>query len=327
MVFLNEEKRKGNERQTTNQTLSANYQTTKRKTIMPRPNNNQTESQSQVTRSSSELTPQEFIDMLQEGGSREHLAKLMPEFFWQQAEQGASHFIIPTQMIKDRFLNIVLEQAVTVSPQVEDEDGVSSVGVVSTKFRLSAVVDRTSFQFILLSKDNKAKTNLKPGEKVPWLTGFRSLSLDLGDDVVEAGLLTQKEIGYLHTHAEFYQEVGNENYSKDKEYTNIRPYLTNVDGKEGNFLFLCDVRMRPLSGDEKIKIAAASINPATGLPYEESDFDKERESIGIILKGWTPGAFKLIGKASDTVSIDSRSGGSIEAPSKVSSGNWVYKRP
>ena len=283
---------------------------------MPRPNQNQTESQ--VTRSSDELTPQQFIDMLQEGGTREHLAKLMPEFFWQQAEAGASHFIIPTQMIKDRLINIVLEQAITINPPIDEEDGVLTVGVVSTKFRLSAIVDPNNFQFVSLSKDNKAKSSLRPGEKVPWLTGFRSLSVDLGDDIVEAGLLTQAEIKHLHTHAEFYKEVGNSNYSKDKAYTSIRPYLSNVDGKEGNFLFLCDVRMRPLNDDEKIKIEAGNA--------QESDFDKERESIGIILKGWTPGAFKLIGKASDTVSIDSRSGGSIEAPAKVSSGNWVYKR-
>ena len=277
---------------------------------MPRPNN-QTESQSQVTRSSDEFTPQEFIDMLQEGGSREHLAKLMPEFFWQQAEAGASHFIIPTQMIKDRFLNIVLEQAVTVSPQVDEEDGVLTVGVVSTKFRLSGMVDK-NFSFVALSKNNQ-------NVDADWLSGFRSLSVDLGDDIVKAGLLTPAEIKHLHTHAEFYKEVGNDAYSKDKAYTKVRPYLSNVDGKEGNFLFLCDVRMRPLNNDEKIKIEAGSA--------QESDFDKERESIGIVLKGWTPGAFKLIGKASDTVSIDSRSGGSIEAPTKVSSGNWVYKRP
>ena len=267
---------------------------------MPRPNNNQAESQLQVIRSSDELTPQQFIDMLQEGGSREHLAKLMPEFFWQQAEQGASHFIIPTQMIKDRLVNIVLEQAVTVSESV-----------VSTKFRLSGMVDK-NFAFVALSKNNQ-------NVDAEWLSGFRSLSVDLGDDIVEAGLLTQAEIKHLHTHAEFYKEVGNDAYSKDKAYTKVRPYLSNVDGKEGNFLFLCDVRMRPLNNDEKIKIEAGNA--------QESDFDRQRESIGIILKGWTPGAFKLIGKASDTVSIDSRSGGSIEAPSKVSSGNWVYKRP
>lgn len=314
-------KEKGMERESDRKsnTLSKLSNIIKRKIIMPRPNQNQTESQSQVTRSSDELTPQQFIDMLQEGGSREHLAKLMPEFFWQQAEQGASHFIIPTQMIKDRLINIVLEQAITINPPIDEEDGVLTVGVVSTKFRLSAIVDPNNFQFVSLSKDNKAKSSLRPGEKVPWLTGFRSLSVDLGDDIVEAGLLTQAEIKHLHTHAEFYKEVGNSNYSKDKAYTSIRPYLSNVDGKEGNFLFLCDVRMRPLSDDEKIKIEAGNA--------QESDFDKERESIGIILKGWTPGAFKLIGKASDTVSIDSRSGGSIEAPAKVSSGNWVYKRP
>jgi hypothetical protein len=235
----------------------------------------------------------------------------MPEFFWQQAEAGASHFIIPTQMIKDRFLNIVLEQAVTVSPQVDEEDGVLTVGVVSTKFRLSGMVDK-NFSFVALSKNNQ-------NVDADWLSGFRSLSVDLGDDIVKAGLLTPAEIKHLHTHAEFYKEVGNDAYSKDKAYTKVRPYLSNVDGKEGNFLFLCDVRMRPLNNDEKIKIEAGSA--------QESDFDKERESIGIVLKGWTPGAFKLIGKASDTVSIDSRSGGSIEAPTKVSSGNWVYKRP
>ena len=311
-------KEKGMERESDRKsnTLSKLSNIIKRKIIMPRPNQNQTESQ--VTRSSDELTPQQFIDMLQEGGTREHLAKLMPEFFWQQAEAGASHFIIPTQMIKDRLINIVLEQAITINPPIDEEDGVLTVGVVSTKFRLSAIVDPNNFQFVSLSKDNKAKSSLRPGEKVPWLTGFRSLSVDLGDDIVEAGLLTQAEIKHLHTHAEFYKEVGNSNYSKDKAYTSIRPYLSNVDGKEGNFLFLCDVRMRPLNDDEKIKIEAGNA--------QESDFDKERESIGIILKGWTPGAFKLIGKASDTVSIDSRSGGSIEAPAKVSSGNWVYKR-
>ena len=312
-------KEKGMERESDRKsnTLSKLSNIIKRKIIMPRPNQNQTESQ--VTRSSDELTPQQFIDMLQEGGTREHLAKLMPEFFWQQAEAGASHFIIPTQMIKDRLINIVLEQAITINPPIDEEDGVLTVGVVSTKFRLSAIVDPNNFQFVSLSKDNKAKSSLRPGEKVPWLSGFRSLSVDLGDDIVEAGLLTQAEIKHLHTHAEFYKEVGNDAYSKDKAYTSIRPYLSNVDGKEGNFLFLCDVRMRPLNNDEKIKIEAGNA--------QESDFDKERESIGIILKGWTPGAFKLIGKASDTVSIDSRSGGSIEAPSKVSSGNWVYKRP
>lgn len=267
---------------------------------MARPNTNNNAEQT-VTRSSSELSPQDFIKMLDETvGTKKHLAPFMPEFFWQQATAGCSHFIIPTEMIQDRLLNIVLEQAIQVNEST-----------VSIKFRLSAKMDKT-FNFVQLSKNNQ---NVDAG----WLAGFRSLSIDLGEDVVDKGYLTSEEIGYLKTHAEFYQRVGNEAYSKDKEYTRIRPYLSNVEGKSGEFLFLCDVRLRPLNNDEKVQIAAGNA--------VEDDFLAARESIGIILKGWTPGAFRLIGRVSETVSIDSRSGGTLEDPIKAVRGNWYYKRP
>lgn len=270
---------------------------------MARPNNNTNNTADQtVTRSSSELSPQDFIKMLDDQvGTKKHLAGFMPEFFWQQAVEGCSHFIVPTEMIQDRLLNIVLEQPIQVNEST-----------VSIKFRLSAMMDRQTYNFVPLSKNNQ---NIN----AVWLAGFRSLSIDLGEDVVSNGYLTSEEIGYLKTHAEFYQRVGNEAYSKDKEYTRIRPYLSNVEGKAGEFLFLCDVRLRPLNNEEKLQIAAGNA--------VEDDFQEKRESIGIVLKGWTPGAFRLIGRVSETVSIDSRSGGSLDEPIKATRGNWTYKRP
>lgn len=289
--------------QIANQTLSDSFQQIiklKETTIMGRPNTDNTADQT-VTRSSSELSPQEFIRMLDsEVGTKQHLAAYMPEFFWQQAVAGCSHFIVPTEMIQDRLVNIVLEQPT----QINDS-------TVSIKFRLSALMDNQTFNFVPLSKNNQ---NVNAG----WLSGFRSLSIDLGDDVVAKGYLTSEEIDYLKIHAEFYNRVGNEAYSKDREYTKTRPYLSNVEGKSGEFLFLCDVRLRPLNNEEKIQIEAGA---------HEDDFQAARESIGIILKGWTPGAFRLIGKVSETVSIDSRSGGTLDEPVKAVRGNWTYKRP
>lgn len=259
----------------------------------------ETQTQQRPSTSTTELSPQDFVKMIGEGGSKKHLAAFMPEIFWEQAASGCSHFIIPSEMIRDRLINIVLEQPLCVNDFQ-----------LSTKFRLSGVLDE-KFNFIPLTKGGTSSST-------KWLSGFRSLSVDLGQNEIHKGFLTKDEINYLKVHAEFFQHVGNEAYSRDRNYTKIRPYLSNVDGKDGEFLFLCEVRVRPLSNDEKLQIA-------TGAAREE-DFESQRESIGIILKGWTPGAFKLIGRVSETVSIDSRNGATLETQ-EVSRGTWSYRRP
>lgn len=243
---------------------------------MPRPNNNNKTAQAPVI-PSAELSPQEFIKLIGEGGEKPNLSALMPDIFWQQAEAGCPYFIIDTAMVEDRLLSIQLTEPIS---------GADSVDV---KVRFSAKMD-SNFQLVPLSKDNQ-------GGGSEWLSGFRSNLVTLDQSCVDRGWLTDMEIRHLHTHAEFYSAVGNDAYNKDRNYTKIRPYLSPVSGKQGQFVFLLDVRLNPRNNEE---------------------------TIGIVPKYWTPGAWQLIGRLNDTESIGTRRQ-ALQEVKEVTA--WQYKRP
>ena len=205
-----------------------------------------------------EYSPNEFVAMLQADPAREHLQYQIPEIFFQQAKADISTFIITPEMIADRLLNIQVAE-----PLVEGDSA------VNIKLRFVARVDK-GYNFIPLAKQGEADEN----EKTPsaWLNGFNSTFISLNQSSVEAGLLTDKELKSLVAHAELYDTIpldefgGKSAYYKDKKYKKMN--LSGVEGAEGQFQFLMEVRT----------------NPKT-----------QEETLGIVVRFWTPGAFAFLG--------------------------------
>jgi hypothetical protein len=207
-----------------------------------------------------EYSPNEFVAMLQNDPARKHLQYQIPEIFFQQAKAGISTFIITPEMIADRLLNIQVAE-----PQKEGESA------VNIKLRFTARVDE-KYNFIPLAKQGEADEN----EETPssWLKGFNSTLISLDQSSVIAGLITEKELKSLISHAEFYDTIPLDEYGlksayyKDPKYKKTKMNLSGVEGAEGQFQFLMEVRFNP---------------------------EKQEETIGIVVKFWTPGAFKFLG--------------------------------
>ena len=207
-----------------------------------------------------EYSPNEFVAMLQNDPARKHLQYQIPEIFFQQAKAGISTFIITPEMIADRLLNIQVAE-----PQKEGESA------VNIKLRFTARVDE-KYNFIPLAKQGEADEN----EETPssWLKGFNSTLISLDQSSVTAGLITEKELKSLISHAEFYDTIPLDEYGlksayyKDPKYKKTKMNLSGVEGAEGQFQFLMEVRFNPSTGEE---------------------------TIGIVVKFWTPGAFKFLG--------------------------------
>lgn len=208
-----------------------------------------------------EYSPLEFVAMLQNNPQREHLVHQIPEIFFQQAKANCSTFIITPDMIADRLLNIQVAE-----PLVEGDSA------VNIKLRLVARVDE-HFNFIPLAKQGEADEN----EDIPsaWLKGFNSTFISLNNSSVKAGLLTDRELKSLVNHAEFYETIPLDEtglrsaYYKDPKYKKNKMNLSGVEGAEGQFQFLMEVRQKGNNAGE--------------------------ETLGIVVKFWTPGAFKFLG--------------------------------
>lgn len=207
-----------------------------------------------------ELSPLQFVAMLQNDPQRAHLVNQIPEIFFQQAKADCSTFIITPEMIADRLLNIQVAE-----PMLEGESA------VNIKLRFVARVDE-HFNFIPLAKQGEADANAN----VPsaWLTGFNSTFISLNSSSVKAGLITEKELKSLVTHAELYDSIpldqygGKSAFYKDEKYKKSKMNLSGVEGAEGQFQFLMEVRPNLSTGEE---------------------------TIGIVVKYWTPGAFRFLG--------------------------------
>ena len=200
------------------------------------------------------LTPLEFVAMLQNDPTRAHLVHQIPEIFFQQAKANCSTFIIEPSMVADRLLNIQVAE-----PMLEGESA------VSIKLRFVARVDE-NFNFIPLAKQGEADEN----ENIPsaWLKGFNSTFISLNAGSVAAGLLTDRDMKNLIKHAEFDKSVGREAFYQDPiRKVLFEMFLSGIQGAEGKFQFLCDLRVDPQSGEETIGI--------------------------IIVNYWTPGAFEF----------------------------------
>lgn len=207
-----------------------------------------------------EYSPLEFVAMLQADSARTHLQYQIPELFFQQAKANCSTFFIEPAMIADRLLNIQVAE-----PLLEGDSA------VNIKLRFVARVDK-GFNFIPLAKQGEADEN----ENVPsaWLKGFNSTFISLNAGSVEAGLLTDRELKSLVTHAEFYDTIPLDEkglksaYYKDPKYKKNKMNLSGVEGAEGQFHFLMEVRLNKTTGEE---------------------------TLGIVVKFWTPGAFAFLG--------------------------------
>lgn len=207
-----------------------------------------------------EYSPNEFVAMLQADPARQHLQYQIPEIFFQQAKADISTFIITPEMIADRLLNIQVAE-----PLVEGDSA------VNIKLRFVARVDK-GYNFIPLAKQGDSDEN----EETPsaWLNGFNSTFISLNQSSVKAGLLTDRELKSLVTHAEFYDTIPLDEkglksaYYKDAKYKKSKMNLSGVEGAEGQFQFLMEVRNNPNTNEE---------------------------TIGIVVKFWTPGAFAFLG--------------------------------
>ena len=221
---------------------------------------NTTRTASNTNQDNAEYSPLEFVAMLQNDPARAHLVHQIPEVFFQQAKANCSTFIITPDMIADRLLNIQVAE-----PLVEGDSA------VNIKVRFVARVDE-HFNFIPLAKQGEADEN----KDVPsaWLKGFNSTFISLNSDSVRAGLLTDRELKSLVTHAKLYDTIPlDENglksaYYKDDKYKKNKMNLSGVEGAEGQFQFLMEVRPNVNTGEE---------------------------TLGIVVKFWTPGAFKFLG--------------------------------
>jgi hypothetical protein len=207
-----------------------------------------------------EYSPLEFVAMLQNDPQRAHLVNQIPEIFFQQAKADCSTFIITPDMIADRLLNIQVAE-----PMLEGDSA------VNIKLRFVARVDE-NYNFIPLAKQGEADANAN----VPsaWLSGFNSTFISLNSNSVRAGLLTDRELKSLVSHAEFYDSIPLDEkglksaYYKDPKYKKNKMNLSGVEGAEGQFQFLMEVRPNLSTGEE---------------------------TIGIVVKFWTPGAFRFLG--------------------------------
>ena len=232
-----------------------------------------------------ELSPNEFVSMLQNDVALKHLQYQIPEIFFQQAIAKCSRFIVEPSMITDRLLNIQVAE-----PLVEGDSA------VNIKLRFIARVDK-KYQFVQLEKQGEAEEteNVSEDSKTHWLEGFNSTFITLNKSSVEQGLLTDRELKSLISHAEFYDNIPLDNYGlrsayyKDSKYKKTKMNLTGVKEKEGQFQFLMEVRT----------------NPKTNEP-----------TIGIVVKFWTPGAFQFIGNGNQRVVT-------LDAVAPVT--NWSYK--
>ena len=207
-----------------------------------------------------EYSPLEFVAMLQNDPQRAHLVSQIPEIFFQQAKANMSTFIITPDMIADRLLNIQVAE-----PLVEGDSA------VKIKLRFVALVDE-EYNFVPLTKQGEAGEN----EDIPstWLKGFNSIFISLNAGSVEAGLVTDRELKSLVSHAEFYDTIPLDEkglksaYYKHPKYKKNKMNLSGVGGAEGQFQFLMEVRANPNTGEE---------------------------TLGIVVKFWTPGAFAFLG--------------------------------
>jgi hypothetical protein len=199
-----------------------------------------------------EQTPLEFVAMLQNDPTREHLIHQIPEIFFQQARANCSTFIITPDMIADRLLGLQVAE-----PVAEGTD------CVKIKLNLQGRLD-INFNLVPMAKQGEADANAN----VPsaWLTGFRSTFIRLDSSSVAAGLLTDRDMKNLIKHAEFDKSVGREAFYQDP-IKKFKMFLSGIQGAEGKFQFLCDLRVDPQSGEETIGI--------------------------IIVNYWTPGAFEF----------------------------------
>lgn len=221
---------------------------------------NTTRTASNTNLDNTEYSPLEFVAMLQNDPQRAHLVNQIPEVFFQQAKANCSTFIITPEMIADRLLNIQVAE-----PILEADSA------VNIKLRFVARVDE-NYNFIPLAKQGEADANAD----VPsaWLTGFNSTFISLNSSSVRAGLLTDRELKSLVSHAELYETIPLDEkglksaYYKDPKYKKNKMNLSGVEGAEGQFQFLMEVRPNLSTGEE---------------------------TIGIVVKFWTPGAFKFLG--------------------------------
>ena len=201
-----------------------------------------------------EQTPLEFVAMLQNDPTSEHLIHQIPEIFFQQARANCSTFIITPDMIADRLLGLQVAE-----PVAEGTD------CVKIKLNLQGRLD-INFNLVPMAKQGEADANAN----VPsaWLTGFRSTFIRLDSSSVAAGLLTDRDMKNLIKHAEFDKSVGREAFYQDPiRKVLFEMFLSGIQGAEGKFQFLCDLRVDPQSGEETIGI--------------------------IIVNYWTPGAFEF----------------------------------
>ena len=192
--------------------------------------------------------------MLQNDPTREHLIHQIPEIFFQQARANCSTFIITPDMIADRLLGLQVAE-----PVAEGTD------CVKIKLNLQGRLD-INFNLVPMAKQGEADANAN----VPsaWLTGFRSTFIRLDSSSVAAGLLTDRDMKNLIKHAEFDKSVGREAFYQDPiRKVLFEMFLSGIQGAEGKFQFLCDLRVDPQSGEETIGI--------------------------IIVNYWTPGAFEF----------------------------------
>jgi hypothetical protein len=231
-----------------------------------------------------ELSPGEFVSMLQNDEDLASLQYQIPEIFFQQAKANCSRFIIEPSMTTDRLLNIQVSE-----PLLEGDSA------VNIKLRFVARVDK-KYNFVSLEKQGEGEADETENvSDTHWLEGFNSTFITLNESSVEQGLLTNRELRSLISHAKFYDNIPLDNdglrsaFYKDSKYKKTKMNLTGVKDKEGQFQFLMEVRT----------------NPKTNKP-----------TIGIVVKFWTPGAFHFIGNGNQRVVT-------LDAVSPVT--GWSYK--
>jgi hypothetical protein len=185
------------------------------------------------------------------------ISKLIPSNFISQ-KNAHGFFEVTGDMVIDRLLSIKMIEGVKTS---------SSSCATKIKFEGLTSVNRGKLALQAMQKG--AQT---PGQ---WLSGFKSLSFELNDSIVEKGLLTDKELDALCTHADWYQTVGNTDYYKS--YSKTRLYLS-PKVESARFIFDIEPRLNPTNNEL---------------------------TVGIIPKIWSPHEWELIGNVTPGESIGS----------------------
>lgn len=171
------------------------------------------------------------------------LYNLVPNVFIDQAEAGYPKYVVTAEMLKNRDVDLILED-----PVVTNEG-------VTIKVNLRGIMNSNGDIVPMQSGRN----DLKPGEV--WINGFRSRAIAITQANVDSKHITAEQLTQLKQYAELRAQIELEDgpnafYSKELGHSRKRISLVPANDS-AQFQFLIDFdRINPTDNSATIGIAA-----------------------------------------------------------------------